>query len=252
MELKIDKPIVFFDLETTSVDTEQARIVQIAVIKYFPDGKVEEKDYLINPEVEIPVETTEIHGISNEMVADKPTFKQMSKALRAYFEGCDIGGFNSNSYDVNVLNAELTRAGLQPIDWNPNLVDVYKLFVKLYPSTLSGIYKRFFDEDLEGAHSALEDSRATIKILNKILKDEDFTCTPQELDVYLQGETKRVDFAGKFYKTEEGIFWNFGKHKDVKIEDSLKDSGYIEWFLKGSFSEDSKNVIRNVKSSINT
>lgn len=244
MELKIEKPIVFFDLESSGLNTETARIVQIATIKYFPDGNVEEKEYLINPEEDIPVEASDVHGITNEMVADKPTFKQFSKGLRAYFDGCDIGGFNSNSYDINLLDAEFIRAGLEPIDWNPALVDVFLLYKQLYSSKLSEIYKRFFGEELEGAHNAVADVIATVKILDKLLKDSENTCTPQELDLSLQGETLRVDYSGKFYKKEDVIYWSFGKHKDVPLKDTLFDTGYINWFLKQEFPETSKNIVR--------
>lgn len=246
MKLKLEKDIVFFDVETTGVDTTTARIVQIATIKYKTDGTVEEKCYLINPEIHIPQEASEIHGITDEMVADKPTFKQFSKNLRSYFEGCDLGGFNSNSYDINVLNEEFSRAGVGIIDWNPALVDVMLLYRQQYSGKLGEIYKRFFGEELDGAHDALQDCRATVKILDKLLKDSNISCTSEEFDVSLQGENERIDFSGKFYKKDGVVYWAFGKHKDKTIIETKWDKGYIEWFLNGSFPTDSKEILKQL------
>lgn len=244
MNLKIDKPIIFLDTETTSVNTTEARIVQIACIKYTVDGQIIEKDYLINPEIPIPVETTEIHGISDEMVANKPTFKQFSKGLRAFFEGCDIGGFNSNSYDINVLNEEFIRAGLEPINWNPSLVDVMLLYRQQYSGKLGDIYKRFFGEELDGAHSAIEDIRGTVRVLDKLLKDAEITCTSEELDVSLQDGSVRVDLAGKFYQDSEGVVrYAFGKDKDKSLVDY---PSFSTWMLGQDFPSETKEIIRKL------
>jgi DNA polymerase-3 subunit epsilon len=202
--MKITKPTVFFDLETNSVDTETARIVEIACIKILPDGTRETKTLRVNPEVEIPLEATEVHGITNEMVKDCPTFKQISVSLRGWFEGCDLGGYNSNFYDIPLLSAELVRAGLEPIDWNPSLLDALTLYRNLFPNTLSDVYKRLTGKELEGAHGALADVTSTIEITEILTKDLEQQ-TVSEIDLMLQGDRLRFDLAGKLYKDDEGV-----------------------------------------------
>lgn len=240
--MKLEKPICFFDLESTSTDTETARIVQIAGIKIFPDGKREEKNILINPEIPIPIECTEIHGITDEMVKDKPTFRQYAQGIKDWFYGSDIGGFNSDSYDVNLLIAEMDRAGITFADWDLSLLDVMKLYRKLYPNTLSEIYKRLFGEELDGAHNALNDVVATEKILYKILPEG--LTTVREVDEFLQESKFRVDYAGKLYKDSEGVVrYNFGKDKDKSVKDNR---GFGQWMLNQSFSKDTKNKLKEL------
>ena len=240
--MKLERPLIIFDLESTGVDTETARIVQFAAIKINVDGSREEKNVLINPETLIPLEATEVHGITDEMVKDAPVFSKYAKSIRAWFEGCDIGGFNSDSYDLNLILAEMDRAGISFADWDLNLVDVLKLYRNLYPNTLSAIYKRLFGEELEGAHNALTDVLATEKILLKILPEE--LGNSKEIDLYLQGEKQRVDFAGKLYKDSEGVVrYNFGKD----INKSVKDNpGFASWMLNQSFSKDTKDKLKQI------
>lgn len=245
MQLKLERDIVFFDLETTGVNTTTARIVEIAVIKLTVDGEIIEKRYLINPEEDIPLEASEIHGITNEMVADKPPFRKYAKGIKDFFNGCDIGGFNSNSYDMNVLTEEFNRVGMQFLDWEANLIDVFVLYKKLHSSKLSEIYKRFFGEELDGAHNALIDVRATVKILFKMIDDwglRDKTTT--ELSEYIYEDKPICDFAGLFYKKDGEVYWSFGKHKDCTITSTIDDKGYISWFLGSDFPTNSKNFLK--------
>lgn len=240
--MKLERPICFFDLESTGVDTEVAKIIQIAGIKIFPDGRREEKNILINPEMEIPIECVEVHGITDEMVKDKPTFRQYAQGIRDWFYGSDIGGFNSDSYDVNLLIAEMNRAGITFADWDLNLLDVMKLYRKLYPNTLSEIYKRLFGEELDGAHNALNDVIATEKILYEILPKE--LTTVKEIDGFLQEDRVRVDYAGKLYKDSEGVVrYNFGKDKDKSVKDN---KGFGEWMLKQSFPSETKTKLKQI------
>lgn len=233
---------MFFDLETTGVDTETAKIVQIAAIKVFPDGRRETKNLLVNPEVSIPLEAVAVHGITDEMVADKPPFRKYAKAIKEWFHGCDLGGFNSDSYDLNVLLAEMNRAEVEFADWEPNLVDVMKLYRKLFPNTLSDIYKRLFGEELDGAHDALKDVEATEKILLKILPPE--LGNSKEIDLYLQDEKFRVDFAGKLYRDADGVVrYNFGKDIGKSVKD---EPGFGLWMLKQSFSKDTKDKLKQI------
>src|SRR3990172_1844736 len=188
--MKLEKSIIYFDLETTGVETETARIVELACIKYKPDGTQEEKTILVNPTIPIPKEASDVHNITDEMVKDKPTFKQYAQGMRDWFKDCDLAGFNSNNYDVPLLSAEFERAGLEGIDWNPNLFDVLTLYRNLFPNTLSDVYKRLTGEELEGAHGALADITAT-KVIGDIIfpmlveQSETLIETPKDVDEYL-------------------------------------------------------------------
>jgi len=240
------RPIITFDVETTGVDTTTDRIVQIAAIKRFPDGTVEEKNYLINPERLIPEEAMNVHGITDEMVADAPTFKKLATAMGKWFHDSDVSGFNSDSFDCNIMLSEMDRCGLTFLDWECHFVDVMKLYRHFYPNTQEAIYKRFFGEELENAHDALADCRASDRILEKILKDNfEVLPTPEEIDILLQGDKSRVDMAGHMYKDVEGIVrWNFSKNKDKPV---LQDVGFCNWFLQQSFATQSKNKLRELQ-----
>mgnify|MGYP001176797288 FL=1 len=241
MELKIEKPIIFFDLESSGLNTESDRIVQIGAIKYNPDGTTEEKDVLVNPEIDIPLDASEVHGITNEMVADAPVFKRISVNFRKWLEGCDFAHFNGDSFDLPLLNAELVRAGLDPIDWEFNSVDVLKLYRQLYPNTLSDVYKRLTGKEPENAHNAVFDLYMTKEILDILSKDLEDS-TPKGIDEFLQGDKKRYDIAGKMYKDTEGIVrWNFGKVKD---QDVRLDPGFGKWFLGQNFPKESKDLYK--------
>lgn len=238
----LEKPICIFDIESTGVSTSTDRIVQIAVIKLLPNGTKEEKEVLINPEIPIPQESTEVHGITDDMVKDAPTFKQLSKSINEFFEGCDIGGFNSDSFDINILMAEMNRAEVEFSTKGRNFVDVLKLYRQLFPSTLEAIYERLTGESLEGAHDALADTRATLTVLEKILPEE--LKTPKDIDEFCQGDKKRVDIASKLYEDGERVVrYNFGKDRDKSV---VSEPGFANWMLRQDFPEDTKNKIREI------
>jgi DNA polymerase-3 subunit epsilon len=241
--MKITKPIIWFDIESTGVNTEEDRIVEIACLKINPDGSKETKVTLINPEISIPSEASEVHGITDEMVKNKPIFKQISSSLREWFKDCDLGGYNSNNYDVPLLSAELVRAGLEPINWNPNLFDAFQLYRHLFPNTLSDVYKRLTGEDLEGAHGALADIEATFKIAEILTKDLEQQ-TVEQIDLLLQGDKLRFDLAGKLYKDSEGVVrYAFGKDKDKSVKD---EPGFARWMLNQSFPKETKDKLKEV------
>lgn len=252
--MKLEKSIIYFDIESTGVETETARIVELACIKFNPDGTQEEKTILVNPGIPIPKEASDVHGITDEMVKDKPFFKQYAQAIRSWFDDCDLAGFNSNNYDVPLLSAEFERAGLEGVTWSPNLVDVMQLYRHLFPNTLSDVYERLTGEPLEGAHGALADILATKKILDIILpclieKSEVPIETAKDIDEYLQGEKKRFDLAGKMYSDSEGIVrWNFSKNKDNPV---LADLGFVNWFMGQGFPQESKNKIKELQQKSN-
>lgn len=248
--MKLEKSIIYFDIESTGVETESARIVELACIKYNPDGTLEEKTIKVNPTIPIPLEASEVHGITDDMVKDLPTFKQYAQAIRDWFKDCDLAGFNSNTYDVPLLSAEFERAGLEGVDWNPNLFDVLTLYRSLFPNTLSEVYKRLTGKELEGAHGALVDIKATKEIGDIIfpilvLQSEVLIETPKDVDEYLQGDKKRFDLAGKMYIDVDGIVkWNFSKNKDKAV---LADAGFLNWFNQQGFPKESKNKIKDLQ-----
>lgn len=247
--MKLEKPIIYFDLESTGVETETARIIELACIKFNPDGTKEEKTILINPEIPIPLEASEVHGITDEDVKDKPTFKQYAQSIRKWFEDCDLAGFNSNNYDVPLLSAEFVRAGLAPINWNPNLIDLLQLYRHLYPNTLSDIYKRLTGKELEGAHGALVDVTGTREIADILIPQlqtsvEEKVETVQDIDEFLQGDKKRFDLAGKLWKDSEGVVrYSFGKDKDKSVKE---EQGFGRWMLTKEFPAETKNRIEEL------
>lgn len=248
--MKLERPIIYFDIESTGVETETARIVELACIKYNVDGTREEKTILVNPGVPIPIEASDVHGITDEMVKDKPFFKQYSQAIRNWFDGCDLAGFNSDNYDIPLLSAEFERSGLEGINWNPNLLDIMKLYRLLYPNTLSDVYKRLTGKELEGAHGALVDIIGTKEIADILipkLKEvtEETLETISDIDSFMQGDKKRFDLASKMYKDTDGVVkWNFSKNKDNAV---LADLGFVNWFMGQGFPQESKNKIRELQ-----
>lgn len=248
--MKLEKPIIYFDIESTGVETESARIVELACIKYNPDGTQEEKTIKVNPTVPIPLEASEVHGITDEMVKDLPTFKQYAQAIRNWFKDCDLAGFNSDNYDVPLLSAEFERAGLEGINWSPNLLDVIKLYRLLYPNTLSEVYKRLTGKELEGAHGAVVDILGTKEIADILIpKLQNLSETPldhvKHLDEYMQGDKRRFDLAGKMYIDTDGVVkWNFSKNKDKAV---LADLGFVNWFNQQGFPQESKNKIKELQ-----
>ena len=249
--MKLEKSIIYFDIESTGVETESARIVELACIKYNPDGTQEEKTIKVNPTIPIPIEASDVHGITDEMVKDLPTFKQYAQAIRNWFEGCDLAGFNSDNYDVPLLSAEFERSGLEGISWNPNLLDIIKLYRLLYPNTLSEVYKRLTGKELEGAHGAVVDILGTKEIADILIPQlndtvEEQLVTIAEIDSFMQGDKKRFDLAGKMYTDVDGVVkWNFSKNKDKAV---LADAGFVNWFNQQGFPQESKNKIKELQS----
>ncbi|MBD5201422.1 MAG: 3'-5' exonuclease, partial [Bacteroidales bacterium] len=165
MTLRLERPLIFFDLETTGTNVTQDRIVELSYIKVFPDGNREEKTRRLNPEMPIPAAATAVHHITDEDVADAPTFRQIAKSLHSIFENCDIAGFNSNKFDVPMLIEEFDRAGLSFDTSSRRFIDVQTIFHKMEQRTLVAAYKFYCGKDLENAHSALSDTQATLEVL---------------------------------------------------------------------------------------
>jgi len=243
--MKLTRPIITFDLETTGTNVNKDKIVQIAAIKLFPDGSVEQKNTLINPEIPIPKEASDVHGITDEMVANKPTFKQIAVSLKAWFKDCDLSGFNQDKFDIPLLCAEFELIGIEFLDWDFNSIDVLSLYRKLYPNKLTDIYKRLFGFDFDGAHDALNDVLASNEVLWRIIEDNSDQLEVvgvKEIDSFIQGDRKRYDIAGKIYINPDGVHcWTFGKNIDKPV---LSDYGFLNWVLANDFPLDTKRKLR--------
>ena len=237
MALQLARPIAFFDLETTGVNLSTDRIIEVAIIKILPDGTRQVKRKLLNPGIPIPPETTAIHGITDEMVKDAPSFKQCGNELKQFIENCDMGGYNSNRFDIPILMEEFLRAGMEVDLSTIKMVDVQHIFYKMEPRTLTAAYKYYCDKELVDAHSAEADVNATIDVFMSQI--ERYPQLGNSLDSILGiiGEDKVVDYARRFVFDEKGVeVFNFGKHKGRPVVDVLKaEPQYYDWMMRGDF-----------------
>ncbi|MBR4729564.1 MAG: 3'-5' exonuclease [Prevotella sp.] len=278
MKLNLTKPLVIFDLETTGLDIVKARIIQLSYIKVHPDGREERGDMLLNPEEPIPSFVTELTGISNEDVKDKPTFKQVAAQLAHLFGGSDFGGFNSNGYDIPLLAEEFLRAGVDFDFSKCRMIDAMNIFRKMERRNLAAAYKfycgRKMEEDFE-AHRADQDTEATYRVLMGELDKYAPGANPDEPEKVLENNmdclhefskmNNNVDFAGRIVWTEvkdaSGNIvtdkdgkpvmvetFNFGKYKGMPVADVLyRDPGYYGWMLNGDFTYNTKQVLTRIR-----
>lgn len=249
MKLNLKNPIVFFDLETTGVNITTDRIVEISYLKIFPNGNEVSRTMRINPEMSIPKQASEVHGIYDDDVKDCPTFKQVAKDVAYDFEGADIAGFNSNRFDVPLLAEEFLRAGVDLDLTRHKFIDVQVIFHKMEQRTLSAAVKFYCGKELEGAHSADADTRATYEVLQAQLdRYPDLQNDIAWLSEY-SSHTNNVDFAGRIVYNEKGIeVFNFGKYKGMPVVDVLRrDPGYYSWIMQGDFTLNTKQVLTRIK-----
>ena len=234
--LKLTRPLAFIDLETTGINLGSDRIVEIGMIKILPDGNKSTKRKLLNPEMTIPPSIIDIHGISNEMVKDAPTFKQAANDIRQFLDNCDLGGYNSNRFDIPMLMEEFLRAGVEFDMKGRKLVDVQKVFHMMEQRTLTAAYKFYCQKNLDGAHSAEADARATMEILEAQV--ERYPQMGNTVDSILKftGEEIIVDFARRFIMDKGVEVFNFGKHKGRAVTEVLKaEPQYYDWMMRGDF-----------------
>ena len=278
MKLHLTKPLVIFDLETTGLDIVKARIIQISYIKVFPDGREERGNEVVNPEEPIPPFITQLTGISDEDVKDKPTFKEIASKLATLFTGCDFGGFNSNGYDIPLLAEEFLRAGIDFDFSKCRMIDAMNIFRKMERRNLAAAYKfycgRKMEEDFE-AHRADQDTEATYRVLMGELDQYAPGANPDEPEKVLENDMQylhdfskmnnNVDFAGRIIWAEvkdaagQPVLgedgkpklietFNFGKYKGMPVLDVLnRDPGYYGWILGGDFTYNTKQVLTRIR-----
>ena len=249
MNLNLTKPICFFDLETTGVNISKDRIVEISILKVYPDGNEERRTWLVNPEMQIPKEVIAIHGISNEKVANEPTFKELAKEIQSMIKDSDLAGFNSNRFDIPLLAEEMLRAELDFDMKNRLSIDVQTIFHKMEQRTLSAAYTFYCDKNLDNAHSAEADTNATFEVLKAQIDKYDELENNSKFLAEFSSRKRFVDFAGfiSYNKDNEECF-SFGKHKNKRVVDVLeKEPGYFGWLLNADFPLYTKKVLTAIK-----
>ena len=250
MKLNLKNPIVFFDLESTGLNIAEDRIVEISLLKINVDGSEELKTYRVNPEIPIPKKTTDIHGITDEDIKNSPTFKEIANEVASFIKGCDLGGFNSNKFDIPLLAEEFLRADVDIDLKKRKFVDVQTIFFKMEKRDLKAAYKFYLDKELKNSHSAEADTVATYEVLKAQL-DRYEPELKNEID-YLAGFStfnKNADFVGRIIFNDKGEeLFNFGKYKGKKVEEVLeKDPGYYGWMMNGDFPLYTKKVLTGIK-----
>ncbi|NSW46324.1 MAG: 3'-5' exonuclease [Bacteroidales bacterium] len=248
MNLPLKKPIVFFDIETTGTDIVHDRIVEITILRIETNQKENLKTYLINPERPIPPDVTKIHHITNEMVKNKPTFKELASTIYDFFEGADIAGFNAIKFDIPLLAEEFLRCDIDFSMKNRNVIDVQVIFHKMEQRNLSAAYKFYCRKDLENAHSSEADTIATYEILKAQL--DYYPQLPKNMKELsqLSAYHRHADLFGHiiFNDKNEEVF-NFGKYKGQRVADVLKkDSGYYGWLQNADFPLYTKKIITEI------
>ena len=249
MELNLTKPICFFDLETTGTNVAKDRIVEISILKVFPNGNKESHTWRVNPEMPIPPSTTAIHGISNEMVENEPTFKELAHKVQDLMKDSDLGGYNSNRFDIPLLAEELLRAEVDFDLKKAKAVDVQTIFHKKEKRTLEAAFKFYCGKDLTNAHSAEADTNATYEVLKAQLdRYEDVENDINFLSTF-SAHKNYADFAGfvGYNKQGEEVF-SFGKHRGKKVTDIIeKEPGYFGWLINADFPLYTKKVLTRIK-----
>lgn len=245
--LQLKKPLAIIDLETTGTNLGTDRIVEIAIVKVLPDGSKSIKRKIINPEKPIPKASSDIHGITDEMVKDAPTFKQVAHELKQVLDGCDIAGYNSNRFDIPLLMEEFLRVEVDFDMRGRKLLDVQKIFHLMEQRTLGAAYKFYCNKNLEGAHGAEVDASATYEILQAQLERYPSLGTTVDSILKAIGDDVIVDFARRFVMENGVEVFNFGKHKSRPVVDVLKsEPQYYDWMMKGDFPQHTKQKLTEI------
>jgi len=247
MNIQLEKPLCVFDLETTGLNISKDRIVQIAILKIYPSGKKEELNLLINPEMNISDSNSAIHGVTNEMVKDAPTFKDAGSEIVAFIGTSDLAGYNSNKFDIPVLAEEFLRADIEFDLSTKDCVDIQNIFHKMEQRTLVAAYKFYCSKELTNAHDAMADTVATWEVFEKQLEQYDNLKPKIDFlaDFSRNSVHKNIDFAGRLAINENNeAIYNFGKHKGKTIKEiSVSEPGYYGWMLEADFPRYTKKIL---------
>ncbi len=253
MELQLDRPIVFLDLETTGTDIATDRIVELAFLRVEQDQKQTLLTRRLNPEMPIPEEAANVHGISDADVKNAPTFAQVAEELRAFIEGCDLAGFNSERFDIPLLAEEFLRCGVDPELEGRRRIDVQTIFHKKEQRDLSAAYRFYCDKELKGAHGAEADTYATYEILKgQLSRYEDLRNDMEHLHEYSTKRRGIMDLAGRIGSDKHGRpVFNFGKFKGRPVKEVFEqEPGYYGWLMKADFPLYTKKVIKRIRESM--
>lgn len=250
MKLSLTRPIVFFDIEATGLNIATDRIVELCLLKVYPDGSEEALTQRFNPGIHISEEATAVNGIKDEDVANSPSFKEKANEIANKFKGCDIAGFNSNHFDIPLLVEEFIRAGVQFDISACKFIDVQNIYHKMEKRNLSAAYKFYCDKDLENAHTALADTKATYEVLQAQL--DRYGEQLENNVTFLSNFSRRnnnVDLAGRVVYNDEGIeIINFGKHKGRPVAEVLRrEPSYFSWIMQGDFTQNTKQVFMRIR-----
>jgi DNA polymerase-3 subunit epsilon len=247
MPLSLTRPICFIDLETTGINVSTDRIVEIAIVKINIDGTKQVKRRLVNPEMPIPKASSDVHGISDDMVKDAPSFKALANEIKQFMEGSDIGGYNSNRFDVPMLNEEFLRAGISVDIEGRKLLDVQKVFHMMEQRTLGAAYQFYCHKTLQDAHTAEADATATWEILEAQIERYPQIGNTVESIVKFTGEDEIIDFARRLIYDNGVAVFNFGKHKGKPVTKVLKEEPqYYDWMMKGDFALHTKQKLTEI------
>lgn len=252
MRVKLDRPICFFDLETTGAKVGKDRIVEIAILRVDTNNKESQKVWRINPEMDISFQATQVHGISNQMVEKEPNFAHYSNEIYQFIKGCDLAGFNAIKFDIPILVEELIRADIDFDFSRIRMIDSQVIYHKKEPRNLSAALKFYCNKNLKNAHSALDDTIATYEVFKAQL--DRYDDLEPNMD-FLSEYTKRnnnLDFAGKIrIDSDNDAIFAFGKYAGQKVTDVFKsDKGYYSWIMKGDFPEYTKKIFTKLKLSL--
>lgn len=262
MELNLKRPVAFFDLETTGLNITHDRIVEISILRVNTNGMQEQNTWLLNPQIPISAEAAAVHGYTNAMVADKPTFRQVAPEIARMFGNCDLAGYNILKFDLPLLMEEFLRIDYDFSLEGRDFIDVMNIFMKMEPRTLKGAYRFFCHAELEGAHGAGADTKATYEVLKAMLDKYEGVDYEDSKGVKTQGPVndmkelsqfsahhQNADLSGQIiYDAQGKEVFQFGKHKGKRVEDVFRiEPSYYSWMMNSDFPLYTKNVITAIK-----
>ena len=249
MKINLVRPICFFDLETTGINISKDRIVEISVLKIFPNGNKESKTWLVNPKIPIPAEVSNIHGITDDMVVNEPSFDSIGVHVKDMIDKCDLGGFNSNKFDIPLLAEEFLRNEIDFNLENVKCIDVQNIFHKMEKRTLGAAYKFYCQKDLIDAHSSKADTLATFEVLEAQI--EKYSELENNVDFLsdFSSRNKSVDLAGFIIYNKDNIpCFSFGKHKGKTVDFIIENEpGYLGWILNSDFPMHTKKILTKLR-----